>query len=198
MKKLIITLIILTLTGCSQPQNIEPVPIEQPANLQVLNEIEIVEPDIPIYDIPMSKELQEYTFELCREYNLSYELVLAVMHTESRFDPNADSGNSKGICQISRGTGDWVSEQAGIRDFDPYNPKHNIAVGIWYLDYLRSYWWEQGCLDQDVFSLMLISYNRGIQGCKNYVEKHGLNNDYVTKVYEYKTKLEQQNLCSLK
>ena len=196
MKKLIITLIILTLVGCSQPQIIEPVPIEQTENLQVLNKIEIIEPSIPIYDIPMSKELQEYTYELCEYYCLPYELVLGVIHAESRFIETANSGSSKGIMQISRGTGNWVSEQVGIRDFDPYDPKQNIAVGVWYLDYLRSYWWEQGCLDEDVFSLMLISYNRGIQGCKNYIEKYGLENDYVTKVYEYKIKLEQQNIYS--
>jgi len=190
-RKPIITLIILTLVGCSQPQEIEPVPIEQPVSLQVPNEIEIVEPTIPIYDIPMSKGLQEYTYELCQYYALPYELVLAVMHTESRFIETANSGSSKGIMQISRGTGNWVSEQVGIRDFDPYDPKQNIAVGVWYLDYLRSYWWEQGCLDEDVFSLMLISYNMGPTACQNYVKKHGLESRYVDSVYKFKTKLEQ-------
>lgn len=167
---------------------------KQTANLRILNieQNPKIEPIIPIYDIPMSPELQEYTYELCEYYCLPYELVLGVIHTESRFIETANSGSSQGIMQISRGTGNWVSEQVGIRDFDPYDPKQNIAVGVWYLDYLRSYWREQGCLNQDVFSLMLISYNRGITGCKNYVEKYGIENGYVTKVFDYKIMLEQQ------
>lgn len=193
MKKLIITLIILTLVGCSQPQAIEPVPIKQTVNPQVLNEIEIAEPSIPIYDIPMSAELQGYTYELCKYYALPYELVLAVIHTESRFDPNADSGSSKGLMQLNTNTYPALAKELGL-EIDPMNSVDNVTAGIYYLAKLRDAW--QGYSDEEVFSLMLISYNRGVQGCKDYVRKYGLDNIYVTKVYEYKIKLEQQNIYS--
>lgn len=183
----ILILVLIVLTGCTQPEIAQTLP--------EIAESEIVEQEsvkvYPVYDIPMTEDLQQYTFDLCQEYNLSYELVLGVIHTESRFIETADSGSSRGIMQISRGTGDWVSEEVGIRDFDPYDPKQNITVGIYYLAYLRDYWTEQGYSDEDAFPRMLISYNRGVQGCKKYIEKYGIDNSYVDKVYELKIELEQ-------
>jgi soluble lytic murein transglycosylase-like protein len=188
MKKLTITLIILlSLIGCTQQQE----PIKQTVNFQELVDIETTEPFIPIYDIPISEKLQEYTYELCDQYNLSYELVLAVIHTESSFIETANSGLCKGLMQISRSTGDWISEQIGIENFNPYNPEQNIAVGVWYLDYLRNYWLEQGADDETAFVLMLMSYNMGPTACRSYVKKYGLKNSYVQKVFDFKYELEK-------
>lgn len=151
-------------------------------------------PPKKIYDIPMSGQLQHYTYDLCQSHNLSFELVLGVIHTESRFDPKADSGSSKGLMQLNINTYPALANELNLDHFDPINPVDNITAGVYYLAKLRDTW--QGYSDEEVFSLMLISYNRGIQGCKKYVEKYGTENDYVTKVYEYKIMLEQQNIYS--
>ena len=194
MKKLIfpilLMLLMLLLSGCTEEK------LAQAQEAQTREVVEItapVEPEkvYPIYDIAMSAELQKYTYDICEEYRLSYELVLGVIYTESRFIETANSASSQGLMQISRGTGGWVSEEVGIRAFDPFAPRQNIAVGVWYLNYLRDYWTSQGYSDEDTFNLMLISYNRGITGCREYVKKYGLDNEYVEKVYKFKTDLEQ-------
>src|SRR5690606_36348654 len=46
---------------------------------------EVVEQEIIYYDIPLSEELQKFTYETCQEYDIEYELALAVMQLESDF-----------------------------------------------------------------------------------------------------------------
>lgn len=82
--------------------------------------------------IPMQYELQEYTYQKCVEHGLEYELVLAIMWRESRFDPNAvninDNGTQdNGIMQINDVNKGWLYEKYGISDLmDPYQ---NIDAG---------------------------------------------------------------------
>jgi soluble lytic murein transglycosylase-like protein len=81
--------------------------------------------------IPMSYELQEYTYQKCEERGLEYELVLAVIWRESRFDAGAVNVNKNGtqdsgIMQINDVNRAWLSER-GIEDLmDPYQ---NIDAG---------------------------------------------------------------------
>ena len=56
-----------------------------PANSD--NAIELSEFYIP--EIPLSQELQAYTYQQCQEKQVSYELVLAMMYHESNYDPSA-------------------------------------------------------------------------------------------------------------
>jgi len=58
---------------------------------------------------------------------------------------------------------------------------------------LRDYWKSQGYPDEIIFDLLLLSRERGIQGCLSYLEASDANNmdAYVQKVTEYKYKLEQ-------
>jgi soluble lytic murein transglycosylase-like protein len=82
--------------------------------------------------IPMSYELQEYTYQKCEERGLEYELVLAVIWRESRFDAGAVNVNrngtqDSGIMQINDVNRAWLSERWGIEDLmDPYQ---NIDAG---------------------------------------------------------------------
>lgn len=147
----------------------------------------------PSYDIPLSSYQQQYTQEVCEKYDLSYELILAIMYVESKFNPNAISynGTSHGIMQINSNTSPWIAKQMGIKKYDVYNFGHSVSLGIWYLDYLRNYWLKQGYSDEECFNLMLLSYHKGINGCKNYVKQHGLKSEYVNSIYKYKIKLEE-------
>lgn len=82
--------------------------------------------------IPLSYELQEFTFNKCKERGLEYELVLAIMWRESRFKINAVNYNSNGTCdngimQINDVNRKWLREKYGITDLmDPYQ---NINAG---------------------------------------------------------------------
>lgn len=57
----------------------------------------------------------------------------------------------------------------------------------------RDYWTSQGYPDEDVFNLMLLSHQRGIEGCKLFIiDNHSYSLDnYVQKVTQYKYYLEQ-------
>lgn len=80
--------------------------------------------DVPYYDIPLSKELQLYTYTKCEDLGIGnyYELVLAMMWQESDFKPDTISKtNDYGIMQINICNHEWLSEELGITDFlDPY------------------------------------------------------------------------------
>lgn len=145
-------------------------------------------------NIPLNQNIKEYTEYKCEKFNLDYEMILAVMFVESRFDRNAISynGSSYGLMQLNKNTYFWIA-QKGLNNynFNPFSPYQNINAGVWYLDYLRDYWINQGYSQEVVFNLTLISYHRGIQGCKDYVAQYGYYSDYVGAVYNYKTKLER-------
>lgn len=89
-----------------------------------------------IPEIPLSKELQSFTYEQCKEKHVSYELVLAVMQQESRFqtdvqghNPNGSTDN--GLMQINSRNEKWLSEEIGIKDL--MDPEDNIRAGVFML-----------------------------------------------------------------
>ena len=69
----------------------------------------------------------------------------------------------------------------------------SIQVEIEKLAYFRDYWTGQGYADEIVFDLMLLSRERGIEGCKIIMKDNNsnYNDDYVQKVTKYKYYLEQ-------
>ena len=61
------------------------------------------------------------------------------------------------------------------------------------LTYLRDYWADKGYADEDVFDLMIISRDMGVEGCKDYVKGNPnyKENEYLKRVTEYKYYIEQ-------
>ena len=118
--------------------------------------LEIVEPETvqeeptpTYYDIPLSHFLQDYTVEVCDAYGLDPAVAYGVMYVESRFQPDADSGQAYGLMQIS-----WaVAESYGV---DVTDPKANIKLGCWLLaTYYHQY--------EDMHKA-LMAYNQGPGG----------------------------------
>ncbi len=67
------------------------------------------------------------------------ELVAAVIYTESRFTPDAESPRGAvGLMQLMPDTAAWVAEQQGTQVHDLRDPEENIRLGTWYLRYLRT------------------------------------------------------------
>jgi soluble lytic murein transglycosylase-like protein len=106
-----------------------------------------------------------------QRYNVEPELIAAVIHWESGFDPNAsgDDGHSIGLMQLhDQGAGaGWTVEQR--RD-----PATNIDVGAAYL---------RRCLDATAGSIpdALSAYNQGIGGWRE--RGRSFNPRYVDGVY---------------
>lgn len=89
------------------------------------------ETKIPIYNIPLDIKLQRYIYKLCKEKDIPYEITLAIIKTESDFNPNLIHKNSngtvdKGLMQINSVHLKWCKE-LGISDLlDPYQ---NVDFG---------------------------------------------------------------------
>lgn len=83
------------------------------------------------YNISLSRELQEYAFNICKKYGIEYELFLSVMYNESRFNPNASSGVAHGLCQIHQSNFSSLSSKLGITSL--YDPYDNMTAGAYML-----------------------------------------------------------------
>ena len=128
-----------------------------------------VAPEQHIYDIPLSPELQNSVRELADEYGLSYELVLAVIMTESsgRADTVGDGGDSIGLMQIQP---KWYGELIAKTGLSVDKPVENVELGILIL---RGFMEENdGSLDR-----ALKQYNSGTPDYPG--------NEYIEKVYEW-------------
>jgi len=80
-------------------------------------------------------------FPLARQAGLDPYLVLALVRHESRFDPRALSpSGARGLMQLMPATADWVARKMGYQALQPedlLHPGANLALGTWYLAYLR-------------------------------------------------------------
>lgn len=108
---------------------------------------------------PLSAERRKYAqivIAESRRYKLDPRLVLAVMATESGFDPNARSPkNAHGLMQLLPET----AERFNVRNID--DPVENIRGGMAYLRWLLSYF-------RGDVALVLAAYNAG----EGAVDKH--------------------------
>ena len=84
------------------------------------------------YNVALPLEQQKYAYNLCQQYGVQYELFLATMYKESRFNPNAvGGGNSYGLCQIHNSNYTMLANRLGITNFlDPYD---NMTAGVYLL-----------------------------------------------------------------
>lgn len=62
------------------------------------------------YDVPLENKHQDVLRQLCKDYNVSFPLMLSLIQIESDFDPNCiSSTNDYGICQINKCHMEWLS-----------------------------------------------------------------------------------------
>lgn len=97
--------------------------------------------------------------------NLNPFLVLSLMRQESRFQPKIRSvAGAVGLMQVLPETAEWVSEKAGLKDYQIDGIDDNINLGTWYLDYThRNY--------NDNSMLAIASYNAGPGNVDRWVKQ---------------------------
>lgn len=156
--------------------------------------------DFTLLNIPLAKDLQRFTYDTCKKYEMDYIFVLSVFATESEFKSGVKSKNqvgggySVGIGQLNQNYIKWFEELTGIEDFDIYNDKHNIEGSITVLKFYRDYWKNnvEGMSEEELWYFTLNSYNMGINGFKKYIRNTGnISRSYDRKVMKNKIKLEQ-------
>ncbi len=95
------------------------------------------------------KRIVELVHKLAPEYMVHPKLALAVIQSESNFDPNARSPkNAQGLMQLIPET----AERFNVRK--PFDPEQNIRGGLAYLRWLLSYF-------QGKVALVAAGYNAG-------------------------------------
>ena len=106
---------------------------------------------------------------LCRKNSIDPALALAVIHTESYFNPKAYNrhGNAYGMMQIvpkyAGRTMNYVLYKSNSKPTSKqlYNPKINLAMGIGYLRWLINNKWNKVQNKQNLYFAIICSYNGG-------------------------------------
>ena len=170
--------------------------------VSVMAYVEIIEPDIPIQtktetvvrmvNVPFapsdyelqSKEIKSslnksklkhiliYIEALCWEYGVDYEMVKAVIQTESDWNHKAVSTSGAiGLMQVLPST---AMSEFKTPEKDLYNPYVNVTVGIKYLSKLNKHF--------DDMESTLTAYSHGPTVTKKYSNNYISNNFYVKRV----------------
>ena len=88
-------------------------------------------------DINLSQDLQRYAWEISKEYDIRYSLLLAIMYRESGFNITATNYNTdgtydSGLMQLNDTTRSFLDDYGIVDLMDPYQ---NIRGGATILRY---------------------------------------------------------------
>ncbi len=151
------------------------------------------------YRLVYEDEIQKYS----AQFDLDFFLVAAVIHVESRNDPEALSPKgAMGLMQIMPDTGAWIEEKISgeKKEFDKkclYRADTSIAYGCWYLRYLLDKF-------EGNTRYALIAYNAGPGNLDKWLKDERFSaqgrltvipfaqtEDYIKKVFGAKEKYEE-------
>jgi len=120
------------------------------------------------------KHILIYVNALCDEYGVDYEMVKAVIQTESSWNHKAVSESGAiGLMQILPSTA-WDEFKTPKEDL--YDPYVNVTVGIKYLAHLNNHF--------DDMDATLTAYSHGPTVTRKYSSSYIKNNFYVKRVYK--------------
>lgn len=81
------------------------------------------------FDVPLSHNLQDFIYEICADEGVPVTLVLAMIETESGFNPEIiSSTNDYGLLQINKVNHEWLKKS--YRTADMLNSYQNVYCGI--------------------------------------------------------------------
>lgn len=146
----------------------EPIPEYVPPEPVI---IETYVPEFIAYeDVPLPEDMQIFMQQECKELDISYEFALALMETESSFNPDAvgDGGRSVGYMQINQCNWQRMADDYGL---DVSDEKENVAAGLRILREL---------FDQNTDPYyVILCYKAGIgNGAKLYEQKKWVGDTY--------------------
>ena len=122
-------------------------------------------------DVPLSDEIQKFTYDICTEYEVDYDLVLSIMREESQYTAGliSDTGDY-GIMQINIINHDWLAE---IGLYDMLDERQNITAGVIILSQLQK--------EFNNPESVLMAYNLGAGKAKEYLLQ-GKTIEYTQKI----------------
>lgn len=115
-----------------------------------------------------------------REFELPQSLLLAIIHTESRFNPSARSHrDAVGLMQLvagGAGADAWrfiTGEKRVPTEAELMDPDTNIRLGAAYLRLLKDHYWSDVADPAMRRTLVLLSYNWGVGNVRRRFQKGG-------------------------
>lgn len=155
---------------------------------------------IEYYNIPLSKDIQDYIFKLCEKYDLSTSLVIAVINVETggTFNnalrhTNTNKTVDFGLMQLNSSNHKWFGEMIDEPEFNAGNVYHNLHAGIKYLSILKTGLADEYS-DDELKTRFLNQYNMGVSGYKKYVRNTGkISRSYSDRILKLKNKYEKES-----
>lgn len=110
------------------------------------------------FNVPLSHSLQDFIYEICADEEVPITLILAMIETESGFNPEIiSSTNDYGLLQINKVNHEWLKKT--YRTADMLNPYQNVFCGIKIIGtYIKKY--------NNDLNKALMAYNMGDYGAK--------------------------------
>lgn len=135
------------------------------------------------FDIPLSHSLQDFIYEICVDEEVPITLILAMIETESNFNPEIISKtNDYGLLQINKVNHEWLKKQ--YRTADMLNPYQNVFCGIKIIGtYVKKY---KGDINKT-----LMAYNMGDYGAKKVWQNGIKSTRYSEKILGLMNKYEE-------
>lgn len=132
------------------------------------------ETEVTYFDIPLSKNLQKYIYEICVDEEVPVTLVMAMIEHESKFDQEiVSSTDDYGLMQINEINHSELEEK--YRAADMLNPYQNVFCGVKIIgSYLKKY-------DND-YAKALMAYNMGDYGAKKAWSNGVTSTDYTVHI----------------
>ena len=136
---------------------------------------------------------EEHIEQECARFNVDKSLVMAVINSESSFNPNAKSKKGAlGLMQLMPATASWCAQKLDIEYSEEllYEPKYNITLGVYYLSYLLDKFSERDAVCAynagEGRVKEWLKQNRGIPypETQNYLKRV----NFAKKIYKIKTK----------
>ena len=172
---LAIDLLILSITVLQVTVKAEVSNIDVPKSMEVITENQ-TESSYAFYDVPLTEGEQIYIQSVCERFNVPYELVLGIMHTESRFDREAVNGESIGIMQVHTiNQVQYQKEFDNLGVWDLGNFYQNITAGVFILSQIET----------DSVEKQLLIYNNGLTGANELFKQGIYSNSYSDSVIEF-------------
>jgi hypothetical protein len=160
-------------------------------------EIQIEEEQMPEYKLRIDADLQKHIWNLCKEHEVQYEIVLSIIKLESDFranliNRNSDGSKDYGLVQMNNRYLDYHKKLLNMEEFDPFDSYQSSMACVKLLKYYYNYWSGKGISQEDLFYLIVGSYNRGVAGMEKFIKQTGkIETAYSKRVLSYKLHLEE-------
>lgn len=132
------------------------------------------------HDMPLSEELQYYTYCMAKEYGVPYRIIMGLMGVESGWIPDIGIVYHNGIAYIGLGmlSVDVNMEKFAEMGIDIATPEGNIEGICWHIRYAMDYF------DGNIH-YALMGYSSGVGATQQMINSGIYENYYSIRVIEF-------------